>query len=95
MTRFKFAVSAAIVAAAGAISMAGSAASFAAELPSYEVRGFPISPVQAALLGAAGVREQPAATTTASPHQLGVLTPHRKLTTATAPTPVDARRVTR
>jgi hypothetical protein len=76
MTRFSFAVSAAIVAAAGAISMAGSTAGFAAELPSYEVRGFPISPVQAGLLGAAGVREQPAATTTASPHQLGVLARH-------------------
>lgn len=76
MTRFKFAVSAAIVAAAGAIAMAGSTAGSAAELPSYEVRGFPISPVQAGLLGAAGIREQPAATMTASPHQLSVLARH-------------------
>jgi hypothetical protein len=83
MTRFKFSGSASIVAAVAAISIAGGTAGFAAGLPSYEARGFPISPVRAGLLGAADVREQPpASTTAASPHQLSVLTPHRKLTTA-------------
>ena len=82
-----------IVAAVAAISIVGGTASFAAELPSYETKGFPISPVQAGLLGAANVEEQsPASTTAASPHQLSVLTPHRKLTTATAPTRTEARR---
>ena len=96
MTRFKFSGSALIVAAVAAISIAGGTAGFAAELPSYEARGFPISPVQAGLLGAADVREQsPASTTAASPHQLSVLTPHRKLTTATVSTRTEAGRTTR
>ena len=46
-----------IAAAAVAISIAGGAAAFAAELPTFAVKGFPISPVQAGLLGAANVRE--------------------------------------
>jgi hypothetical protein len=74
-----------IVATVAAISIAGSTGGFAAELPSYEAKGFPISPVQAGLLGAADIREQsPVSTTAASPHQLGVLAPHRKLKTAKA-----------
>jgi hypothetical protein len=73
------------IAAAAVISMAGGAAGFAAELPSYEAAGLPISAVQVQLLGAANVREQsPAATSTASPHQLRVLTSRTKVTTATA-----------
>jgi hypothetical protein len=68
-----------------AISMAGGAAGFAAELPTYELNGFPISPVQVGLLGAANVREQsPAVTAAASPHQLSVLTPRPKLKAASA-----------
>jgi hypothetical protein len=77
MTRFKLPGSALIVAAVAAISIAGDTAGFATERPSYEVKGFPISPVQAGLLGTANVREQsPVSTTAASPHQLRVLTPH-------------------
>ena len=53
-------------------------------LPTYEVNGLPISPVQAGLLGAANVREQAPTAATASPHQLQVLTPRPKLKTATA-----------
>jgi hypothetical protein len=72
------------IAAAVAISIAGGTASFAAELPAYEVKGLPASPVQIGVLGAANVREQsPVATSTASPLQLSVLTPRAKLTTAT------------
>jgi hypothetical protein len=94
MTRSKLSASALIVAAVAAFSMAGGTAAFAAELPSYEVSGFSISPVQAALLGAANVREQPPlSTTAASPHQLSVLTSRPKLSTVAAPT--DARRATR
>ena len=89
MTRTSF-----IVAAVAAISIAGSTAGFAAELPSSEARGFPISRVQAGLLGAADIREQ--SPTTASPHQLSVLAPHKKLTTAKAtPSGADAGRVVR
>ena len=53
-------------------------------LPTYEANGLPISPVQAALLGAANVREQSPTAAIASPHQLQVLTPRPKLRTATA-----------
>ena len=52
-------------------------------LPTYEANGLPISPVQAALLGAANVREQSPTAAMASPLQLQVLTPRPKLTTAT------------
>jgi hypothetical protein len=74
-----------IIAAAAAISMTGAAAGFAAELPTYEANGLPISTVQVGLLGASHVREQSAvATIAASPHQLSVLTPRAKQTTETA-----------
>lgn len=73
------------IAAAAAISVAGITAGFAAGLPTYEANGLPISPVQVGLLGAANVKEQsPVSTTAASPHQLSVLTPRHRLTTATA-----------
>ncbi len=73
------------LAAAVAISVAGGAASFAAELPTYELNGLPISQVQVGLLGAANVREQsPVTATAASPHQLSVLTQRPKLKAASA-----------
>jgi hypothetical protein len=73
------------IASAAVISIAGGAAGFAAELPTYESAGFPISAVQVQVLGAANVQEQsPVPTSTASPHQLRVLTPRTKMTTATA-----------
>jgi len=73
-----------ISAAAAVISMAGGTAGFAAELPAYEAAGLPISAVQAQLLGAADAGEVSSApTSAASPHQLSVLTPRTKLTTAT------------
>ena len=59
------------IAAAALISIAGATAGFAAELPSYEAKGLPISAVQVRVLGAADVREQsPALTSTATAHQL-------------------------
>jgi hypothetical protein len=73
------------LAVAVAISMAGGAAGFAAELPTYELNGLPISPVQVGLLGAANVHEQSSAGTSAvSPHQLSVLTQRPKLKAASA-----------
>lgn len=75
--------------ATAAMLIAGGAGAMAAELPSYEVSGFPISPVQVQVLGAANVREQSPATALtaagkqASPHQM---TPRTKRTaSATAP----------
>ena len=70
--------------AAAVISIAGATAGVAAELPTYETKGLPISAVQVQALGAADVREQsPVAASTTSPHQLSVLTPRTKLTAAT------------
>jgi hypothetical protein len=77
---------------AAALSIVGATAAFAAELPTYDTTGFPISPVQVGVLGAANVQEQsPVATSTLTPVQLSVLTPRTKLTTASA-TPVPADR---
>jgi len=67
------------IAAAGFVIASGASA-FAGELPSYEVKSFPISPTQVQLLGAAGVQEQTtvAAEMPASPVQMAVLTSHRQ-----------------
>lgn len=57
----------------------------AAELPTFEVFGFPISSHQVAVLGSANVQEQSAVPTLslggmpASPHQIAVLTPRAKV----------------
>jgi len=72
-----------LIAIAGAM-IASSAGAFAAELPSYEVKSFPISATQVQVLGGAGVEEQsatPAMTVAgmpASPAQLSVLSPRVK-----------------
>jgi hypothetical protein len=79
---------------AAAISIGASMAAFAAELPTYEVNGFPISPVQLQLLGATNVREHSAASTVmTSPRRQRVGTPLPKLNTVTAaPTTTRAGR---
>ena len=46
------------IAAAALISIAGATAGFAAELPTFEAKGLPISAAQVGVLGAANVREQ-------------------------------------
>jgi len=72
-----------MIAVAGAMIVSGASA-FAGELPSYEVKSFPISAAQVQLLGAADVSEQTAAPTLtvagmpASPAQIAVLMPHAK-----------------
>jgi hypothetical protein len=74
------------IAAAIAFVIAGSTAGLAAELPTFETRGLPISAMQVQVLGAADVREQsPIASSTAAAHQVSVLTQRTKLTAATAP----------
>jgi len=72
------------IAALVAISIAGGTTGFAAELPTYEVKGLPISPVQAGLLGAANVQQSQVTPAAASAHQVSILTTRRKLNTATA-----------
>ena len=81
--------------AAAAISSAGATVGFAAELPSYETKGLPISAVQVSVLGAADVREQsPALTSVATAHQLSVLTPRTTRTAETAaPAPTTGRAI--
>ncbi len=82
--------------AAAVISLAGATAGFAAELPSYESKGLPISAVQVRVLGAADVREQsPALTSTVTAHQLGVLTPRKTRTAETAAPASTTGRATR
>ena len=62
----------------------------AATLPSYEVRGFPITPHQISIVGSAQVEEQSPspslvmADMPASPHQIGVLTPRSSVTAKAA-----------
>src|SRR6266481_6633673 len=73
------------IAAAAALMMGGVGAT-AAELPTYEVMGFPITPHQLVALGPANAQEQaPAVTLTlagmpTSPHQIAVLTPRQRPT---------------
>ncbi|MCK1744656.1 hypothetical protein IVA80_28525 [Bradyrhizobium sp. 139] len=68
--------------AAAILTIAGSTAAFAAELPTYEANGFPVSALQVRVLGAAHVEQQATVpATVASVHQARVLTP-RKVKTA-------------
>ena len=62
-----------------AVLMLRGIGSAAAEMPTYEVTGFPVTPHQFVALGPADA-EQGLATVTsamASPHQIAVLTPRR------------------
>ena len=60
----------------------------AEDLPTFELAGFPISPHQVSVLGSAAVKEEPAAPLvifgkmSISPHQLAVLTPRPRVTSA-------------
>ena len=69
--------------AASAILVIGGVAATAAEIPTYEVAGFPASPNQIAVLGAAGARERAPelAAMSASPAQIAVLKRHDQKTT--------------
>lgn len=75
---------------AATLAIAGATVASAAELPTFEAAGLPISTVQAGVLGAANAHEQaPVAATSATPHQLSVLTPRNKITTARASVRTD------
>jgi hypothetical protein len=84
------------IAAAAAAVMAYGAGATAAELPTYEVGGFPITPHQLVVLGPAGAEQgSPIVTVTvagmpASPHQIAVLAPrhqplHERLASSAPP----------
>jgi hypothetical protein len=66
----------------------GAAGASAAELPTYEIAGFPITPHQLVAIGSGQVQERPPTPTLtlagmpASPHQIAVLTPRRNVTVA-------------
>ncbi|MDA9469694.1 hypothetical protein [Bradyrhizobium sp. CCBAU 53415] len=67
---------------AAAILMIAGGTAVAAELPTYEANGFPVSPLQVRVLGAAHVEQHVSApTAVASAHQAKVLSP-RKVKTA-------------
>lgn len=72
--------------AAVTLLMLKGAAVAAAELPTYELMGFPISPHQFSVMGSANVQEAaPTPTLTldgmpASPHQIAVLTQPPRIT---------------
>ncbi|WP_027572212.1 hypothetical protein [Bradyrhizobium sp. WSM1743] len=60
--------------AAAILTIAGGTAAVAAELPTYEANGFPVSPLQVRVLGAAHVEQQVAAPSPVAPiHQAKVL----------------------
>jgi len=67
--------------ATAVLSLALGGAVMAAELPSFEISSFPVTPVQVSVVGSAGVQEQAATPSLtrdgmpASPAQLAVLTP--------------------
>ena len=69
-----------LVAAVAALTVVGSGAG-AAELPSFELKGFPITRHQVAVMGEQDVQEQSVTPTLtfggmpASPHQIAVLAP--------------------
>ena len=69
--------------AVAALTIAGSTATFAAELPAYEANGIPASPLQVRVLGAAHVEQQVSApATSVTALQASVLAP-RRVKTAT------------
>ena len=70
------------VAAAAMFAITAAGGAVAAELPSYEKAGMPVSAVQLQVMGAENVQQASPATTSATPVQLSVLTPRNKIATA-------------
>ena len=69
-----------ITAAVVAISIAAGTSAFAAQLPTYQVQGLPISPAQSIVLGGVMIVQAQVAPPALSPHQVSVLTPRRNRT---------------
>ncbi|MBR1247069.1 hypothetical protein JQ609_09005 [Bradyrhizobium sp. AUGA SZCCT0169] len=70
------------VAAAATFAITAAGGAVAAELPSYEKAGLPVSAVQLQVMGAENVQQASPAATSVTSVQLSVLTPRSKLTTA-------------
>ena len=70
------------IATAAVLAMTAVTGAVAAELPTYEKAGLPISSAQLQALGAENVQQASSVATTVSPVQLSVLTPRHKITTA-------------
>ncbi|GLH79444.1 hypothetical protein SSBR45G_43530 [Bradyrhizobium sp. SSBR45G] len=69
-----------------------SGAAVAAELPSYEVGALPATPHQLSVVGASAAQQTIAADNATSPHQLAVLTHHRRSAALVIPTTVGSVR---
>jgi hypothetical protein len=70
------------IAAAAMLALTAATGAVAAELPSYEKAGLPVSAVQLQVLGAENVQEAAPVATSATPVQLSVLAPRGKIKTA-------------
>ena len=85
-----FALMLGLVLAGPAVAEGQSAASYAAaaRFPTFQLMGFPITPVQVLVVGSTYVQEQPPTPALmlggmpASPHQVAVLTPRPRITEA-------------
>jgi hypothetical protein len=69
-------------AAAAVLAITAATGAVAAELPSYEKGGLPVSAVQLQVMGAENVSQQTPVAMSASPVQVSVLTPRHKTKTA-------------
>jgi hypothetical protein len=70
------------IAAAAMLALTAATGAIAAELPSYEKAGLPVSAVQLQVLGAENVEQAAPVATSASPVQLSVLAPRGRIKTA-------------
>jgi len=81
------------IAAAAVLAMTVASGAVAAELPSYEKAGLPVSAVQLQVLGAEYVQEASPVATSVTPVQLSILTPRNKITTAQGRTETVGRAI--
>ncbi|MBR1227417.1 MULTISPECIES: hypothetical protein [unclassified Bradyrhizobium] len=81
------------VAAAAMFAITAAGGAVAAELPSYERSGLPVSAVQLQVLGVEGVQEASPVATSVTAVQLSVLTPRSKITTAQGRTETVGRAI--
>jgi len=70
------------IAVTAMLALTAAAGAVAAELPSYEKAGLPVSAVQLQVLGAENVEQAVPVATSATPVQLSILTPRGKIKTA-------------
>jgi len=81
------------IAAAAVLAMTAASGAVAAELPSYEKAGLPLSAVQLQVMGAEGVQEASPVATSVTPVQLSVLSPRNKIKTAQGRTETVGRAI--